>query len=256
MEQWHLLNTFYNILNSLEGAAVILSYEIITRDKFLLENGSHAEDAMIIVLEGQFLCQTNGKQYTIRPNEIFFFKGGDRFQRKVLSPLNAIYIVLSPVFLSCNQKMHPLYPARAAENIQFLTHAIMDDNASLAEHYVQDLLYCCSSRKSESDPLILEVVDYMKENLTHNISLDQLASRFHISKQWLILRFKKELNTTPILYLNHLRMKTAKELLLQHNMTVGEVALASGFDNPYYFTNTFKKHFGMSPTAWRQTMVL
>ena len=103
---------------------------------------------------------------------------------------------------------------------------------------------------------MLEVVQYIEKHYNQNISLDQLALTFNLSKQWLILRFKKEMNITPITYLNNFRMKKAKELLLQQEMLISEVAFACGFETPYYFTNAFKKHFGISPGIWRKNMTL
>ena len=103
---------------------------------------------------------------------------------------------------------------------------------------------------------MLEVVQYIEKHYNQNISLDQLALTFNLSKQWLILRFKKEMSITPITYLNNFRMKKAKELLLQQEMLISEVAFACGFETPYYFTNAFKKHFGISPGIWRKNMTL
>ena len=103
---------------------------------------------------------------------------------------------------------------------------------------------------------MLEVAQYIEEYYNQNISLDQLALTFNLSKQWLILRFKNEINITPITYLNNFRMKKVKELLLQQNILISEVAFACGYETPYYFTNVFKKYFGISPSVWRKNMRL
>ena len=70
-----------------------------------------------------------------------------------------------------------------------------------------------------------------------------------------LVKALKEGGITPITYLNNFRMKKAKELLLQQEMRISEVAFACGFETPYYFTNTFKKHFGISSGAWRKNML-
>jgi len=233
---------------------MILSCEIINRSKFRVENGFHPEDSIIIVLEGSFLCNTHNMEYTVHQNEMFFFKRHDTFERKILSPMTAICIVFDELPFNSNKKMAPLYPTRMTESIQFLVKALTEGDITLTEHFTADILYCCTCSNKKTDPFVEKVVQYIEEHYNQNISLDQLALTFNLSKQWLILRFKKEMNITPITYLNNFRMKKAKEFLLQQEMLISEVAFACGFETPYYFTNAFKKHFGISPGVWRKNM--
>ena len=142
------------------------------------------------------------------------------------------------------------------ESIQFLVKALKEGDTALSEHFIADIIYCFTCNTKQSDPLVSEVVQYIEKHYSQNISLDHLASIFNLSKQRLILRFKKEMNITPITYLNNFRMEKAKELLLQQEMLVSEVAFACGFETPYYFTNVFKKHFGIPPGIWRKNMML
>ena len=235
---------------------MILSCEIINRSKFLLERGSHPQDSIIIVLEGSFFCETHNQKYIIGQKEMFFFKNNEPFQRKIISPMTAIYIIFDTLSFESNKKITTLYHTRMTESIHFLINAINKDNAKLTEHFINDILYCCTCSNIKNDLLVCEVMQYIEENYKQSISLDLLASTFNLSKQWLILRFKKEMNITPITYLNHFRMKKAKELLLQQEMLISEVAFACGFETPYYFTNAFKKHFGISPSIWRKNMTL
>lgn len=238
------------------GGCMILSCEIITRDRFLLETGAHPKDSVIVVLKGGFCCQTHNETYKVCENEIFFFKSGDTFHREILSPITAIYIVLDTEKFVSNQKIIPSNHTRICEDISFLVSAITEGDRQAENHYVRDILYCCMCSPQKADPLVLEVTQYIETTYNKNISLETLASTFHLSKQWLILRFKKEMNITPMMYLNNFRLKKAKELLLNQEIPVGEVALACGFTTPYYFTNAFKKHFGVSPTQWRKNMIL
>ena len=235
---------------------MILSCEIINRSKFLLERGSHPQDSIIIVLEGSFICETHNQKYVVGQNELFFFKKNEPFKRQIISPMTAIYIIFDTLSFESNKKITTLYHTRMTESIHFLISAINNDNAKLTEHFINDILYCCTCGNIKNDLLVYEVMQYIEENYKQSISLDLLASTFNLSKQWLILRFKKEMNITPITYLNHFRMKKAKELLLQQEMLISEVAFACGFETPYYFTNAFKKHFGISPGIWRKNMML
>ncbi|MBQ9997873.1 MAG: helix-turn-helix transcriptional regulator, partial [Clostridia bacterium] len=73
------------------------------------------------------------------------------------------------------------------------------------------------------------------------------------SVQTLINRFKKHTGKTPVKYLTELRVKKAKEYLLNTDLTIGEISEIVGFDNVYYFSNVFKNETAMSPLKFRNT---
>ena len=55
-------------------------------------------------------------------------------------------------------------------------------------------------------------------------------------------------------YFIHLKIRKACELLDQTELTVQEIAVAIGYDDPYYFSRIFKKIQGVSPSAYRQSV--
>ena len=82
--------------------------------------------------------------------------------------------------------------------------------------------------------------------------MDELASRVYLSHTGLIWKFKQELGTTPSQYLILLRLRHAKQLLLNPPYSITEIAELCGYANPFYFANAFRKHVGMSPTEFRK----
>ncbi len=235
---------------------MILSCESIQRNQFLVEQGHHPKDSLLIVTNGSFLCETNNQKYEIEQNEIFFFKSTDIFKRKVTSPLTAIYVIFDDFPLASSQKLSYLNVTRVLENITYLKNAFAEENTYIIQHYIEDILLLSIQNKRSHDPIVYEITEYLKENLQNNLSLDALALKFNISKQWLILRFKKEMNTTPMQFLNYLRLQKAKELILNQQMNLSQIATACGFENQYYFSTAFKKAFKISPSQWRKNMVL
>jgi two-component system response regulator YesN len=63
--------------------------------------------------------------------------------------------------------------------------------------------------------------------------------------------FKKELNINFVDYLNELRIKKAKELLMDVKYKTYEVAEAVGISDAHYFSRLFKKYVGMTPTEYK-----
>lgn len=81
-------------------------------------------------------------------------------------------------------------------------------------------------------------------------SVNELASDMHISRSQLHRKIQSlsGLNTTQ--FIRMIRLEYAKDLLLQRNQTIAEIAYRCGFSSPNYFTSSFSKYTGMSPKAW------
>jgi AraC-like DNA-binding protein len=187
---------------------------------------------------------------------MFFFKGGDMFKRKILSPIKAIYIIFDSMPLGVNQKINITNISRINENIVYLINGIKSDDKKTINHFINDITYFCLNEDKEGNSITEKIVHYLQDNFNKAVTLDELSEVFNMSKQWLITLFKKEKGIAPITYLNNYRMKKAKEFLLNQEMNVAEISVACGFETQYYFSNTFKKAFGVSPTTWRKDMLL
>ena len=143
---------------------------------------------------------------------------------------------------------------RAMEHIAPLPH-----NRRLLEHIaeriiVENYLFCRNERVNAA-PLSVEVreaVTYMRRNLSRRIDIDELAERVYLSHNGLLWKFKKELGATPSDYLKLLRLRNAKDLLLNESFSITRVSEMCGYSSPYYFTNVFHRHYGMSPTEFRR----
>lgn len=105
---------------------------------------------------------------------------------------------------------------------------------------------------SSSYKKILPAIDYIKQNFTDKIYVEQLASLCNLSASQVRRIFKKELGLCPIDYKNKI-VEDAAKLLIRGDNTIGEIAENLGFDNIYAFSQFFKKRFGVSPTAFRES---
>lgn len=90
------------------------------------------------------------------------------------------------------------------------------------------------------------VIRYINDNLNSDLSLDNLAAKFYMSKYHLLREFKKYAGYTIHQYIQHKRLIMAKSLL-KENMQVIEVCERCGFDDYSNFIRSFKKAFGIPP---------
>ena len=95
---------------------------------------------------------------------------------------------------------------------------------------------------------------YMHRNFASDISAEMLASMENLSPSRYRAVFRKQNGLSPSEYLMELRMRNACTLLEQTNLSVQEVAAASGYPDPFYFSRIFRKNMGVAPSAYRSSL--
>ncbi len=105
---------------------------------------------------------------------------------------------------------------------------------------------------SSSRQRILSIVEYMNRHYFEPLQTEELAARCGLSKYHFIHLFRMCMGMTPYSYLIRIRMERAETLLQAGDMTVQEVAFVCGYNDPLYFSRAFSRHFGVSPTDYKQ----
>jgi|SRR5690625_1021870 len=96
------------------------------------------------------------------------------------------------------------------------------------------------------------VQHYINQNYTDALTLDILAKVGNINKYYLAHIFKEDVGISPIEYLNHIRMKEAKNLLETTNYTIEEVARFNGFSSQSFFSQAFRREMDQTPSEYRK----
>lgn len=128
------------------------------------------------------------------------------------------------------------------ELIQTLISSIQDLDTRLSQQ---------SEMISSDNELIEHALQYIHLNYSKELTLQNVADHIHISRNYFSILFKKQLNQNFIDYVIDLRIKKAKELLMNTKMKVYEVARDSGFKDVKYFSKLFKKMTGFSAGDYR-----
>lgn len=96
------------------------------------------------------------------------------------------------------------------------------------------------------------VFDHIDNNLPHSITVDELADIVGITPQHFCVLFKEVTGHRPVDYVNSLRIKLAKDILVrERGLQVSEIGRRVGFDNNSYFSTIFRKYEGISPKRYR-----
>ena len=104
----------------------------------------------------------------------------------------------------------------------------------------------------EKDDRLINILNYIQNNY-QTVSLEELAEKFHLSEPYISKYIKDKSGKTFGEHVANIRMKKAKVLLKNGNMTVENIAYAVGYQNVEPFNRTFKKMFDMTPVQYRNT---
>lgn len=124
------------------------------------------------------------------------------------------------------------------------------------QEYFQQIFYNFSTifesigYYSEKD-VMEQVKRYIDLHYDKDLTLEFVASLFHLNRSYLSSTFKSRTGTSFVDYINQVRIAHAKELLQQTDKKTYQIAQAVGYENPKYFFRIFKKLEGITPEQYR-----
>lgn len=126
--------------------------------------------------------------------------------------------------------------------------------ASQALHHLLALLFFNNRAFSPALQNGMRSIDaslaFLQQNIHRTLTLAEMAEQAQMSKSHFSRLFKEQTGYSPVDYFIHLKMQHACMLLTQR-MHVREIAVQLGYDDPYYFSHSFKKVVGFSPANYR-----
>ena len=238
---------------------------------------------LVIFIRGDVTYCIEGKSYELAPYDMVLVNAGEVHRPIVhsLRPYERIIIYISPQFLQsyrqadydlglCFEKVRKEqsnvlrmpsmktsklyqvcrelessfkdtdYASGLYQNILFLEFMIQLNRAAV--HDALDF-----TETAAANDKILNILSYINEHLTEDVSIDLLAEHFFISKYYLMHSFKEETGYTIGNYLSAKRLRYAKELI-SGGMPVTQACFECGFKNYSTFSRAYKKNFKVPPT--------
>ena len=106
---------------------------------------------------------------------------------------------------------------------------------------------------SSSSQYVLNAIEYIQFNYSHDITIDDVAKRGGVSPSHLYRVFMLNVGQSPIDYLTEYRINEACKLLRAGNLSIAEVAISVGFFDQFYFSRVFKRAKGVPPSKYMAT---
>ena len=105
--------------------------------------------------------------------------------------------------------------------------------------------------KSHNDPLIHRAQKWLQDHMAQQIRISELAHMLAVSDRTLIRRFHSAMGQSPLTYLQHLRIDTARALLEAGDLSTEQIAGYVGYSDTASFTRLFRERVGFTPSAYR-----
>jgi transcriptional regulator GlxA family with amidase domain len=153
-----------------------------------------------------------------------------------------------------------LTTAGGTSSIDLMLKLIADDHGEELANAVADQLIYSSIRTDQDTqrlsvptrigvrhPKLSQVIQMMENNIEEPISPSLLAKEVGMSTRQLERLFRRYLNRSPKRYYMELRLQKARNLLMQTDMSVINVALACGFASPSHFSKCYRAHYETTP---------
>lgn len=99
---------------------------------------------------------------------------------------------------------------------------------------------------------LIRAAELMEANIEEPLSLDVVADKVGVSRRQIERLFKRHLGMVPSRYYLEARLRRARMLLVQTDLSIMEIAVACGFESPPHFSRCYRSQFGCTPSAERQ----
>ena len=245
---------------------------------------------MIYVTEGSMEIIEDGESYTIHKDQLFFLKAGLHHWGKKSFEIGTTWyyahfladnpaedskvmpwqssFVPSPISTYRREAWHIEIPKilklskehRIAYKIRHMIES-NEENPLKKNLIMWDILMGCSEMAYGMEVLdrdgqrIQDILDYIDEHYHAKIEMKDITELTSLSYKYVSSIFKEKMGMTIMSYQQKKRIHNAKKLLGETRKTIGEVAEAVGYQDPFHFSKIFKKTVGISPLKYRQTYI-
>lgn len=229
--------------------------------RFFAENEYHvtrycSDDVLLMVYEGVLRFVEDGISYEVHPGEYHIQKGCSyQSAGRASDSPKYLYVHFQSYWDEGNSNLpyHGNFDYQRAKPLMEKLDAISHDNGSLTEKtaiFYELLLLLIPDDKNES--IAQKIGDYICREDIGKISLEGICREFHFSKNHIINIFRKEYGTTPVKYINNMKLKRAEYLLEVTSDTAVDICQKCGFNDYSQFYKLFCRTNGMSPAVWRK----
>lgn len=232
-------------MNSIKCERRIYDYKLNTH--------AHSYAQLILPIHGMLYIETNYKKLTLKDEHLFFLPPDCEHSFRADKSNEFLVLDISNNMLN-KYDMEKMVGGREVlfddkwKAIRYLLLNEADNKKSSSS--INDLfLYCYHFI---ADGSMADSIKYINEHFTEGIDLKKLAAIEHYNISYYSEWFKNKMKVSPVEYIQNLRVKKSKELLLSTNLTILQISQMVGYEHNSSFTRVFKYLEKISPTEFRR----
>ena len=282
-------------LTSILSISKIVTVHYYEFDKnFVFEGESHNFWEVTYVDSGRVLVCRDGEEITLGQGEIIFHKPNEFHSIRALDSAPNFFVVSfvcnSPA-MQYFERHHTVLDKRLKGFISSVineaekTYVIPKNDTSLKKltkkdtapiggeqlikTYLEQLLIFLirgitktgeisvfPTKESMESHLVISIKELIRENVEHNLRVEDICARIGYSKSYLSSLFREQTGTTITGYSTKMKIDAAKRMIREDGLNFAQISDRLAFDNPQYFSRVFKRVTGMSPTEFKRSLDL
>ncbi|PZD94594.1 transcriptional regulator [Paenibacillus sambharensis] len=267
------MSTYYPIVYTLRSVK-----EHQLREGVSLRSFRPARDALCLITEGRGTARIGSNEFVLKPGMCLRVRPGETVslmpagkQAKLfyihgaavmldLGDPEAAVAASGLPLMECGSVMLPAKAAAEAAALLKQLIPLVISNEHTDRHRSQSLFHellhmlalYAEAGKLPADDAVLRTMKWMDRSYNNPVSLNMLPALAGLTPSSYCRAFKRVTGMTPGAYLTKVRLTEAKRLLTDRGRTLKEVARSVGFQDELYFSRTFKKREGISPSEYRR----
>lgn len=117
---------------------------------------------------------------------------------------------------------------------------------------INEIIRYLHEEDSQYTPVVRQIMDEVQKNYKEDMNLKTLAYKYHMNASYLGQIFQKEVGCSFTQYLSSKKIEIAKELILNTNLKISDIAKQVGYPDTSYFYRKFKQYYGVAPVSLRE----
>lgn len=258
-----LVEHWDDLSNSYYEAKVALGQRFFLGNSLIIKGGEELTAKVIsqpnnfIQIEEEFLKKVQVGDSTEVEKLIEEIGNMMEGQQQCKEDCQAIWIQLSILMLKKFVEMDKDIIHIFNRDIDIYTEIYQCKTLQEVKEWVKGLYRECNEfikeRSTPNKIYMIKILSYIDENYHEkDLSMTTVCDHVHLSVSYFSSIFKKETGKTFIQYLTEIRLKNAKKLLKNMPLKTYEIANKVGYSDPHYFSSSFRKQYGMTPSQYRK----
>ena len=287
----------HKLTNLINVSKIVTIHDFEFKKDFATKGEAHDFWELVYLEKGNLICTADGEEITLSAGEILFHKPNEFhtlatdgktapnvfilsfecrssaiqfFEKKKFVLDKSLTTFLYLILKEGKRTFDIPYSDPNTKKMQLLTLPTLGGE-QLIKNYLEifliNLLRLQTETEKGNDTFlprkilagkpVKEVMKVFKESIYKTLSVEEICAKTAYGRAYLFRVFKAETGKTMMEYFMEMKMEKAKQLLRENELSVKEIAELLAFNEPNYFTKTFKRSVGVTPSAYkRRTMEL